>query len=169
MVLLGAPLVLAAIRLQGLAWDHAGTRFAACWALIGVAIIYVPTVFQIKLLAALQVPLAILAADLWCSRLAPVDRPAWTAPRLGAARGGLGPGAGAGALVLPTNLYLLAWRLIELRRPASDLYVTADESAALDALGGHDRPRTTSRWRSRPWDDGCPTRAAPAPIWRTGR
>ncbi len=94
-VLLGVPLVLAAIRLNGLAWDHAGTRFAACWALIGVVIIYVPTVFQIKLLAALQVPLAILAADLWCARLRPWIA-AWTAPRLGASGCGLGAGPGPG-------------------------------------------------------------------------
>ena len=127
------PLVLAAIRLKGLAWDHAGTRFAACWALIGVVIIYVPTVFQIKLLAALHVPLAILAADLWCARLRPWIA-AWTAPRLGAAAAAWAPALVLAALILPTNVYLLAWRLIELRRPASDLYVTADESAALDAL-----------------------------------
>ena len=132
-VLLGAPLVLAAIRLKGLAWDHAGTRFAACWALIGVVIIYVPTVFQIKLLAALQVPLAILAADLWCARVAPWLSQ-WTARRFGASVAGWAPALVLALLVLPTNLYLVAWRLIELRRPGSDLYVTADESAALDAL-----------------------------------
>jgi hypothetical protein len=138
-VLLGAPLVLAAIRLKGLAWDHPGTRFAACWALIGVVIIYVPTVFQIKLLAALQVPLAILAADLWCSRLRP-SIAAWTAPRLGAAAAAWVPALVLAALILPTNAYLLAWRLIELRRPASDLYVTADESAALDTLAATTGP-----------------------------
>ena len=133
-VLLGAPLVLAAIRLQGLAWDHAGTRFAACWALIGVVIIYVPTVFQMKLLAALQVPLAILAADLWCARLAPGDRRVDGAARSAPRAAAWVPALVLALLVLPTNVYLLAWRLIELRRPASDLYVTADESAALDAL-----------------------------------
>ena len=132
-VLLGAPLVMAAFRLQGLDWNDAGTRFAASWALIGVAIIYVPTVFQIKLLAALQVPLAILAADLWCTRLRPWIG-AWTTRRIGARAAQWAPALVLAALVLPTNLYLMAWRLIELRRPASDLYVTADESAALDAL-----------------------------------
>ena len=138
-VLLGAPLVLAAVRLKGLAWDHAGSRFAACWALIGVVIIYVPTVFQVKLLAALHVPLALLAADLWCTRLAPAistwtER--WTGPRVAA----WAPAVVLAFLVLPTNLYLLVWRVIELRRPASELYVTADEHAALDVLAATTRP-----------------------------
>ena len=138
-ILLGAPLVLAAIRLKGLAWDHAGTRFAACWALIRVAIIYVPTVFQIKLLAALQVPLAILAADLWCTRLAPWIG-AWTARRAGATAARWAPALVLAALILPTNLYLVAWRLIELRRPGSDIYVTTDEHAALDVLAATTGP-----------------------------
>lgn len=138
-VLLGAPLVLAAIRLKGLDWAHGGTRFAACWALIGVVIIYVPTVFQIKLLAALQVPLAILAADLWVTRLAPWLQ-SWSARWGGRAAAAWVPALVLALLVLPTNMYLLMWRLIELRRPASDLYVTTDESAALDALAATTGP-----------------------------
>ena len=132
-VLLGAPLVLAAIRLRGLSWEHVGTRFAASWALIGVVIIYVPTVFQVKLLAALQVPLAILAADLWCTRVGPWLS-TWAAHRVGRLAARWAPALVLAMLILPTNLYLLAWRLIELRRPASELYLTIDEHAALDAL-----------------------------------
>jgi hypothetical protein len=139
LVLLGAPLVLAALRLNGLAWDHAGTRFAACWALIGMVIIYVPTVFQVKLLAALHVPLALLAADVWCTRLAPWIA-AWTERRAGRSAAIWAPALVLALLVLPTNLYLLAWRLIELRRPASELYVTADEDAALAALAATTGP-----------------------------
>jgi hypothetical protein len=138
-VLLGAPLVLAAARLKGLDWQHAGTRFAASWALIGVVIIYVPTVFQIKLLAALQVPLAILAADLWCTRLGPAVENL-TSRRLGAAIAARAPALVLAALILPTNLYLVAWRLLELRRPSSDLYVTVDEHAALATLAATTRP-----------------------------
>lgn len=131
-VLLGAPLVLAASRLRGLAWHHDGTRFAACWALTSAAIIYVPSVFQVKLLAAFQVPLALLAADVWCSRLAPALA-AWTA-RFGTRVAHLVPALVLAGLVLPTNLYLLAWRLVELRRPDAPYYLTTDEAAALDAL-----------------------------------
>ena len=117
--------------------DSTGTTAARgsppAWALIGVVIIYVPTVFQIKLLAALQVPLAILAADLWVTRLAPWLR-SWSARWGGRAAAAWVPALVLALLVLPTNMYLLVWRLIELRRPASELYVTTDESAALDAL-----------------------------------
>ena len=55
-------------------------------------------------------------------------------PRAGRRAAAWAPALVLALLVLPTNVYLLAWRVIELRRPASDLYVTADESAALDAL-----------------------------------
>lgn len=131
-VLLGVPLVLAASRLRGLAWDHDGTRFVACWALTSAVLIYVPSVFQVKLLAAFQVPLALLAADLWCSRLAPAL--AARTARVGARLAPVVPALVLAGLVLPTNLYLLAWRLVELRRPDAPYYLTTDEAAALDAL-----------------------------------
>ena len=69
-VLMGAPLVLAAFRIPGVDWNDPRMRFTATWALTQVLLIYVPTVFQVKLLAAFQVPLALLAADLWTTRIA---------------------------------------------------------------------------------------------------
>jgi hypothetical protein len=139
-VLLGAPLIFAALRLKGLDWNDSRMRFTACWAVVGAGLIYLPTVFQVKLLAAWQVPLAILAADLWCERVAP-----WLTQLAG--RAGLSSGLRAwapalvlGALILPTNLYLFAWRLIELRRPDAPYYLTVDEAAALDALAAQSTP-----------------------------
>jgi hypothetical protein len=138
-VLMGAPLVLAAWRLRGLDWEHDGTRFAACWAIMGTVLIYVPTVFQVKLLAAFQVPLAILAADLWCTRLAPAVR-AFATPRLGARAGAWLPALVLAGLVLPTNAYLLVWRLVDLRRADAPYYLTLDEAAALSALAAGTTP-----------------------------
>ncbi len=138
-VLMGAPLVLAAWRLRGLAWQHDGTRFVACWAVTGAVLIYVPTVFQVKLLAAFQVPLALLAADLWCTRLAPVVS-AWAARGLGARLSAWAPALVLAALVLPTNAYLLVWRLVDLRRADAPYYLTSDEAAALDALAAASGP-----------------------------
>lgn len=151
-VLLGAPLVLAFWRLRGLAWQHDGTRFVACWALTGAVLIYVPTVFQVKLLAAFQVPLALLAADLWCTRLSPAIA-AWAQRGLGGRLAAWVPALVLVALVLPTNAYLLVWRLVDLRRPDAPYYVTTDEAAALDALAAASGPddvalglETVGRW-----------------------
>jgi hypothetical protein len=127
------PLLLALWRLRSLDWRHDGSRFAAVWSITGLGLVYVPTVFQVKLLAAWQVPLAIVAADLWVSSLGPaISR---SVGRI------LGPGLARPAaalvlatLILPTNLYLIVWRLIDLRRADSPYYVTTDEKAALDAL-----------------------------------
>jgi len=138
-VLMGVPLVLAIWRLRGLSWHHDGTRFVACWAVTGAVLIYVPTVFQVKLLAAFQVPLALLAADLWCTRLAPAVS-AWAARGLGTRLGAWAPALVLAGLVLPTNVYLLAWRLVDLRRPDAPYYLTNDEAAALDALAGASGP-----------------------------
>lgn len=135
-VLMGVPLLFALWRLRSLDWRHDGTRFAAVWTVTGLGLVYVPTVFQVKLLAAWQVPLAIVAADLWVSSLGP-------AVSRGIARF-VGPGLARPAavlvlalLVLPTNLYLIVWRLIDLRRADSSYYITTDEKAALDALAAH--------------------------------
>jgi hypothetical protein len=139
-VLLGAPLVLAAARLKGADWSDVRMRFVMCWALVGTVLVYTPTVFQVKLLAAWQVPLAVLASDYWHERVVP-----WIAHavgRLGAAPrvAGWAPTLVLAALILPTNLYLFAWRLVELRRPDASYYLTVDEVAALDVLATQSRP-----------------------------
>jgi predicted membrane channel-forming protein YqfA (hemolysin III family) len=139
-VLLGAPLLLALWRLAaGLNWSDPGLRFTACWVVAGTVLAYAPTVFQVKLLAALHVPLAILAADVWHERAAPwIVRLVKRAGAAGVAS--WAPAVVLAALVLPTNLYLFAWRLVELRRPDSSYYLTVDEAAALEALAARSGP-----------------------------
>lgn len=135
-VLMGVPLVLSLAAARGLAWDDPGTRFTATWALAGTALIYLPTVFQVKLLAAYQVPLALMAAGVWTDRVAP----ALVQWRPGAPLAGLIPACVLALLVLPTNAYLVVWRLVELRRPDAAYYLTTDEAAVLDALAERTRP-----------------------------
>jgi len=135
-VLMGVPLLFALWRLRGLDWAHDGSRFAAVWTITGLGLVYVPTVFQVKLLAAWQVPLAVLAADLWCESLGPaVSR--WASRFAGRGVARWAPALVLAGLVLPTNAYLIVWRLIDLRRPESPYYVTKDEAAALQALAAH--------------------------------
>jgi hypothetical protein len=133
-VLMGVPLVLA-----GFAWPGALRRggpdaFAAIWALVGLCLIYVPVVFQIKLLTAWQFPLAILAAHTWQERVVPLlartigGSPAWRAALSLAL---------LLALITPTNVYLFAWRLTELRRHERPYYLHRDEVAALEWLASN--------------------------------
>lgn len=135
-VLMGAPLALSLVAVRGLAWDEPGTRFTATWALAGTALVYLPTVFQVKLLAAYQVPLALLASGVWTERAGPALR-RWL-PATAVARAV--PACLLALLVLPTNVYLVVWRLVDLRRTDAPYYLTTDEAAALAALAERTRP-----------------------------
>jgi hypothetical protein len=106
----------------------------------GVAGAYTPTVFQVKLLAALQVPLAVLAADVWHERAAPWVAQLASRMRIAPRLASWAPAVVLAVLILPTNLYLFAWRLVELRRPQAAYYLTTDEAAALDALAAQSGP-----------------------------
>jgi len=132
-VLMGLPMVLAgaALARRGPRTDEA--LLVSAWAVVGLALIYLPVVFQIKMLGGWQFPLAILAAQTWHDTVAPA-----------AARGlkrWLDAAAAARAarlalvlIVIPTNVYLYAWRFVELRRQAAPYYLLQDEAAALDWL-----------------------------------
>lgn len=133
-ILMGLPLLLAAAAIP-CAWRADDERgFLATWAIVGLGLIYLPTVFQIKLLTGWQFPLAILAAHTWHRTVTPrLER--W----LGSARWRLGrtdlvATAVLIALVVPTNLYLYAWRFIDLRRYENPYFLHHDEMAALEWL-----------------------------------
>ena len=111
----------------------------SAWAIVGLGLIYIPVVFQIKMLGGWQFPLAILAAKTWHDAVTP------------AISRGLTRWIGAGTavrvariilllLVIPTNLYLFAWRFVELRRQAPPYYLQHDEAAALEWLARHATP-----------------------------
>lgn len=141
LVLMGLPLALA---LAGAAHGVVqGARLAGrlrrasdadlllwSWFAVGAVLPYIPTDFQIHMLNAWQVPVALLAARvLWRQIL----------PRLPARRPLAAYGVAA-VLVLaamPTNLYLVAWRTLDMGRHQAPYYLTADEDAALAWLGRH--------------------------------
>lgn len=104
------------------------------WLVVNLIIIYLPLKFAVMLLLAIQFPLAMLAADFVFDRLAPwlarTGRPAvarWAPALLLAA-------------VLPTNLYLLAWRFIDLRRADYPYYLYRSDAAAMECLAAHAAP-----------------------------
>jgi hypothetical protein len=138
-VLMGVPLLIAVIGVGALFRDES-SQMVAVWAVLGPVLAYLPFVFQVKLLTAWQFPLAIAAAHVWYDRVV---------PRM--ARG-IAPLVGNQrtveilsllvlvALVAPTNLYLLAWRISELRRHDVPYFLHRDEKASLDWLASHSTP-----------------------------
>ena len=115
-------------RLRGLD-DKA--LFLKAWFWANFALLYLPTDYQIKMLNGWQVPTAILATQFvfdvivpWLGRRASTLR-AW-APQMAA--------LALLAVVVPTNLYLFAWRFIDLGRHTYPYYLSTDEVAALEWL-----------------------------------
>lgn len=148
LVLMGVPLLAA---LAGVGWAGAllaqarggplaGTRAALesasdadlllwAWFVIGFLLLYIPTDFQIHMLNTWQIPVALIAARAVYRRLLPRFAPtrprvAWAAPLML-------------LLVLPGNLYLTAWRVVDLGRQEAPYFHTADEARALGWLDQH--------------------------------
>src|SRR4029079_5829183 len=126
-VLMGAPLLLGMVgALPRSDWSEE-RWFIATWAISSVGLIYLPVVYQIKLLSAWQFPIAVLAAHAWHERVAPL------VPRTSRA-------LAVGVLVVfvsVTNGYLFAWRFIALRRHTAPYYLHHDQIDALGWLSQH--------------------------------
>jgi hypothetical protein len=126
------------VRLRKL--DNA-SLFLVAWFLVTFVLIYLPVNYQIHLLNGWQVPIAILAVR----GLYTYGRPlaAHTA-RLFHVRPGLISRDMARkvlpvilvAAILPTNLYLFAWRFVDLSRHDYPYYLSNDEVASLHWLEG---------------------------------
>lgn len=128
-LLMGAPLLLAAAAGFGRPGRHRLDIWLWTWVLGGAVLIYLPTVYQVKMLLGWQVPLAVLAARAWHTRIRPMF-------------GGQARLASATLLVLilPTNVYLYAWRFVDLGRARAPYFLTRDEAAALNWLASHASP-----------------------------
>jgi hypothetical protein len=130
-VLMGIPFLLAVLAvLPRSPWTDE-RRFLTVWVATGLVLIYLPVVFQIKLLSAWQFPIALLAVHAWYERIVPaLPR---TLPRA----------AATAALLLAvsaTNLYLFAWRFVELRRHAPPYFLHHEEHEALQWLAANASP-----------------------------
>jgi hypothetical protein len=130
-VLMGVPLLLAAVAVfRRTVWSDEQC-FLATWAVTGLFLIYLPVVYQIKLLSALQFPIAILAAHGWHERLQPrlerIMATKWTVALLV-------------LMVSATNLYLFAWRFVDLNRRTAPYYLHRDQVEALDWLSQNATP-----------------------------
>lgn len=130
LILLGVPFLLAllAFRPRMLRSRSDGELLIGAWFLVHFVLVYLPLSFQIHLLLGWQVPIAVLAAG----SLLGIVRP-WATRRWGARGAGLVV-AGLLGLCFATNLYLVAWRVVDLGRHAPPYYLSQDEVAALTWL-----------------------------------
>jgi hypothetical protein len=133
-ILFGLPLVLAVATGIGLAskrqWSEENL-FVMGWFLAGAALNYSPTDFQIHMLNSWQIPMMLLVTKGLYDFIAPAIvnwRPAmgekairWVVVAFVIA-------------VLPTNVYLWAWRFVDLARHDYPYYLHRDDVAALDWL-----------------------------------
>jgi hypothetical protein len=141
LVLMGLPLLLALAGMAWGLWGLARTRawaqlipvdnrdlFLWSWMLVGFLLLYVPTDFQIHMLNSWQVPVGLLAARTLYRQIMPALQAPW--PRLARVAPLI-----ALLAVLPTNLYLTAWRIAELSRFQAPYTLSSGQQAALDWLG----------------------------------
>lgn len=114
------------------------------WFLVTLVLVYLPLRFQIMLLAGYQLPIAVLATiglfDYilpWLQgRISSTRRQRWfTRERLTRMIPNLFLLA-----VIPTNLYLLAWRVVDLNRHDYPYYLYRDDLAAMHWLDQHTDP-----------------------------
>jgi hypothetical protein len=143
-VLMGVPLILAAAglpwavvhRTQVRAWfERASAREILVWAwlVVGLALLYIPTDFQVKMLACWQVPVAFAATRVL---LAP-------GARMLQSRGMRHPHLPHVLViafvlsVIPVSLYLVSWRIFDLGRRDYPYFLKPDEVAATHWLDTH--------------------------------
>lgn len=140
-ILFGFPLILAIVTWIGVAWKKQWTEenlFVMGWFLAGAMLNYIPTDFQIHMLNSWQIPMMILVTKGLYEFIVPVIaqwkfRVQSSESRIGDRAKHLVVAAFVLA-VLPTNVYLWAWRFVDLARHDYPYYLHQDDVAALDWL-----------------------------------
>jgi hypothetical protein len=148
LILMGIPLVvvlagipLLVVRRSGV-WSWLSTAnprdlLVWTWLVVGAALVYIPTDFQIKMLAGWQIPLAVVATWLLLNRAVPALDRSGLLPR---SRTQQLVAIGFVLIVLPVNLYLLAWRFVDLGRRDYPYFLQPGEVAAMGWLASNASP-----------------------------
>jgi hypothetical protein len=136
LILLGLPLLLALPQLRPKAWRGLRTPglFVRVWLVVGFALLYIPTDFQIKMLTGYQIPVSLLAVETVMEIVAATRR------RMPAARPARFAMAALLTCVVLTNIYLTAWRVFDLRRNDYPYYLSTGDVAALESLNDNVAP-----------------------------
>ena len=146
-ILMGLPLAAAVATLIGYAFERLKKKeavdsarstpelFVAVWFVSGWLLTYVPTDFQVHMISSWQIPIALLATWGVFRYVVPAVKRRW--PTLDAARW---VALACVLLVIPTNLYLWAWRFYDLGRHDYPYFLYRDDVAALEWLDEHASP-----------------------------
>ena len=147
-VLFGFPLVMAVATGIGLVRRrHWGDEnlFVLGWFLAGAVLNYIPTDFQIHMLNGWQIPMMILVAKGVHDFVAPAIARWRTGVRDSVSRSADSVRRWVAAVfllaVLPTNVYLWAWRFVDLARHDYPYYLYREEVAVLEWLGDNAEPQ----------------------------
>lgn len=151
LVLLGPAFILALftflrenpLRLQGVDDNQ---LFLKAWFFFNFLLIYIPTDYQIHMLNGWQIPIAILATQglfyyivpFVASRFKFLIPQGYNASNPQSLQRALA--LTLVVLILPTNLYLFAWRFFDLSRHEYPFYLYQDEMAAMSWLEDHAQP-----------------------------
>ena len=111
--------------------------FIGVWFIAGLALTYVPTDFQIHMINSWQVPVGLLATtglfDYMLPALSRRRQPSQLSSKLALV---------FIMLVVPTNIYLLLWRFVDLNRHNYPFYLYRDEVSAMEWLESHAPPES---------------------------
>ena len=133
LILLGLPLLLALPRLRPGLWRSADVPglVVRVWTVAGFLLLYIPTDYQIKMLIAYQVPIALLATETLTNVLErlPERIPAVDPSHLQLAGTVLVVG-----FVSLTNIYLTGWRLVDLHRTDYPYHLRKTDIRAIEEL-----------------------------------
>jgi hypothetical protein len=148
LILLGLPFILAIVTVVLFIRDARRRRidpagplladtelFVGVWFVVGWALTYVPTDFQIHMLNSWQVPIGLLATVGLFRYIGPALRQRWDAAWLATLFVPVFM-----VLILLTNLYLWMWRFVDLNRYRYPYYLYRDEVAAMEWLADHSPP-----------------------------
>jgi hypothetical protein len=133
-ILFGFSLIMATATWIGLAWRKQWSEenlFVMAWFLAGAMLNYIPTDFQIHMLNSWQIPMMILVTKGLYDFVTPAIVSQWPATGPQVARWAVAVFIIA---VLPTNVYLWAWRFLDLSRHNYPFYLHRDDIAALNWL-----------------------------------
>jgi hypothetical protein len=118
--------------------DHKLMIYA--WFVTSFALVYIPADYQIHMLNGWQIPMAILATHWLYEHAAPWLRARWarfSLPQVQRVLIGVFL-----AMIIPTNVYLLAWRFLDLNRHDYDYFLTKGDVAALNWIADNTDPES---------------------------
>jgi uncharacterized membrane protein len=139
-ILFGLPLIVAVITWIALVWQRQWSQenlFVAGWFLVGAALNYIPTDFQIHMLNGWQIPMMILVTKGLHDLVGPALADRWPTMNQRVTRWVV---AAFIIAVLPTNIYLWAWRFLDLSRHDYPYYLHRDDVGALNWLQENTSP-----------------------------